>query len=102
MLNVKAGNLAIQIKSVAGNEGIIVEVVKFLGDGIQYINGQPWGYYGAENLWHIRNTRPVKSRLGKMVIDGAVPDAWLRPVSGLPDVDEEETERDNQKEKENV
>ncbi len=102
MLNVKAGNLAIQIKSVAGNEGIIVEVVKFLGDGIQYINGQPWGYYGAENLWYIRNTRPVKSRLGKMVIDGAVPDAWLRPVSGLPDVDEEETERDNEKEKENV
>jgi hypothetical protein len=87
-MNVKPGDLAIQIKSVAGNEGNIVEVIKFLGDGHQYINGQPWDYYGSENLWHIRNTRPVKSNLGKMVIDGAIPDAWLRPISGLPDAEE--------------
>ncbi|NKI68939.1 hypothetical protein GN109_05860 [Collimonas pratensis] len=88
-MNVKQGDLAIQIRSDAGNEGHIWEVISFLGASPRI---GIWRFgYGDLPTWFVRSTRPVMSDAGAMLTEGAIPDAWLRSVSGLPI--EEETKQ---------
>lgn len=77
-MNVKPGDLAIVIKSDHHPQliGLIVEVVKFLGEG--------------RNRWGCVVKKPVKIRdLFTGEVGGtfrlSIPDAHLLPVSGLPD-----------------
>ena len=87
-MNVKQGDLAIQIKSIAGNEGAIVKVIEPYND--ETFDGLRW-CVGAGFKWLCEFTRPVKSDMGITYKIAPVPDAWLRPISGLPM--EEETEQ---------
>lgn len=84
-MNVKPGDLAIQIKSVAGNEGAICEIIGPMGI-TPIFNGSIWnkdsGFY-----WFVKWIRPQKTNLGSIYSSGPCPDAWLRPVSGLPDTE---------------
>lgn len=82
-MNVKEGDLAIQIKSAAGNEGRIVTVGKFLGNH-KFYNG-PY-----ENCWFVKfqSLANTRSRLGlteNATDSGIIPDSWLKPISGLPE-----------------
>lgn len=85
-MNVKPGDLAIQIKSFAGNEGIIVCIVSFIGDIYDIECGT------LKDVWCVDNQRPVKTIDGSMSMSGLVPDAYLRPISGLPLQEDEHTE----------
>lgn len=80
-MNVKQGDMAIVIKSRMYPEtlGLIVEVTKFLGED--------------DNLWGCVTQRPVRIK-DKFTGEWgkthrlAIPDAHLRPISGLPDEDD--------------
>lgn len=85
-MNVKVGDLAIMIKSARYPQhiGMIVEVVKFLGE--------------SDNLWGCHTSKPLMTRdkfTGEMGGSHkfAIPDANLRPVSGLDDPDSEVTDK---------
>lgn len=84
-MNVKPGDLAIMIKSVSQPElvGLIVNVVEFLDQG--------------NNRWGCTVARPVTIRDVFTGLRGStcrlsIPDAHLRPVSGLPDNDSDDTD----------
>jgi hypothetical protein len=86
-MNVKTGDLAIQIKSLCGNEGKICKVLRYLGE-IEYMGG-----FKAIS-WDVEYPRPVKNTIGMLVKSCPIPDSHLRPISGLPD-DEEIKEENN-------
>jgi len=87
-MNVKQGDLAIIIKSLAGNEGRIVSVVKFLGAGQGL-----YGFPGVPSpVWIVTSISPIRNIGGWLAPSGVVPDAWLRPVSGLKEVETEYVE----------
>lgn len=101
-MNVKKGDLAIIIKSFAGNEGKIVEVVEFLGSDPKF-KGMQFGD-GLGSCWLVRSdkqTLNIGASFPKLHMDEQVgvtselpiPDAWLRPVSGLPDRDDITTDQ---------
>lgn len=93
-MNVSKGDLAVTIKSLAGNEGRIVEVLAQLGEK-PFHGGFFWlAEYGP--CWLVRFSRPVRDTHGDVLTEGPYPDAWLRKVSGLPDVDVTETEQDKE------
>lgn len=86
-MNVKPGDLAIVVKSTCGNEGKIVFVESYIGRH-KFWNGH------RENVWLCRFSGPRRHRLSDLEMDvvlitdsepSRIPDAWLRPVSGLPD-----------------
>ncbi|MBR8147051.1 hypothetical protein [Burkholderia vietnamiensis] len=91
-MNCKPGDLAIIVKAMCPeNVGRIVVVLP----------QSEMGVFGLE--WNTQGRGPVmkQSRLTGLIVgseianDGWVPDAWLRPVSGLPitdDVEDEVTE----------
>lgn len=81
-MNVKPGDLAIQIKSLAGNYGAIVEIIEWIGTSY-FISG-----HVLQNCWLAKYSHPVRDLSGEYVEDGFIPDHWLRPISGLP-LDEE-------------
>jgi hypothetical protein len=82
-MNVKQGDLAIIIKSLAGNEGRIVSVVEFLGTDQGFC-----GFPAVPSpLWMVDSFLPIRNVGGWLAPSGVVPDAWLRPVSGLPEVE---------------
>ena len=94
-MNVKPGMLAILTKSGSGNVGKVVEVISPLGIAPFYK-----GYYWNNNdgfCWLVRFPRRAKALLGgESYLECPCPDAWLRPVSGLPD--EQHTEEHNKQE----
>lgn len=84
-MNCKPGDLAIMIRTLLPeNIGKIVEVLEPLGDDA-----------GLGFRWKVKILSPCRTM---SVIDfqsisygmttGGVPDAWLRPVSGLPITDD--------------
>lgn len=90
-MNVKPGDLAILIKSQADNYGKICKIleqsnVTHLFDGISYVEVN-------ELCWLVEFPDPVKLTTGCISKITNVRDAWLRPVSGLPD--EQHTEEEN-------
>lgn len=83
-MNVKAGQKAIIIKSFVGNEGKIVEVLEYLGENPVYGAGRPWNT-GDGPCWLIQGFENMTNTLGKVFSKAPIPDAWLRPVSDIPD-----------------
>lgn len=76
-MNCKKGDLAIVVRSVAGNEGKIVRCVEFLGDSL-FVGGKTYAAWSID--------RKLPGILGGM-IDRA-PDAWLRPIRDNDQEDE--------------
>lgn len=90
-MNVKQGDLAIIVKSMAGNEGKVCKVLKFSG-----IRG--YGDHGGmadfvEQSWLCEFPRPIKFAHKGWIPSAVanVPDAWLRPISGIPDEESTDT-----------
>jgi hypothetical protein len=77
-VNVKAGDLAILIKSAANNEGKVCKVIRFVGNYI-FKEGD-----SCNDTWIVEFPRPVAAMDGSVYLDGYISDAWLRPISGLP------------------
>ena len=74
-MNCKQGDLAIVVKSRAGNEGKILKCIKFVG--------RVPGWCG-EDRWEV-DVR-LRSRLGGVCI--TFRDAWLRPIRPSDEPDE--------------
>ena len=81
-MHVKAGDLAIQIISHAGNDGKIVKVLRFVGE-YHYSDGCI-----DHDAWECDYGMPVCGAGGDIKQIRYISDAWLRPVSGLPMEDE--------------
>ncbi len=88
-MNVKPGDLAIIIKSIAGNEGKIVKVLYGMGINPEYA-GYTW-CFGSGYCWMCELSSPGKDIHGNLFSQFPIPDSRLRPISGLPM--EEETEQ---------
>lgn len=88
-MNVKQGDLAIQYISSCGNQGVILSVKGYLGE-IEYLCGNI-----HKDVWMVEYQTPTPNSWDNTLnIYGFVPDAWLKPVSGLPmdeDTKQEET-----------
>lgn len=84
-MNVKPGDLAIQIKSIKNNDGRVVKIIEFLG-GITY-----WEGFEPDN-WLCEVNDQIQRHPKYSPGLAAIPDAWLRPVSGLPLQEDEHTE----------
>jgi hypothetical protein len=80
-MNCKPGDLAVLIRSaIPENVGIIVEVVEWMG--------HVWSNDSITN-WRVRPVGgPRQTTIGSLQQEGAAPDEWLRPVSGLPDTED--------------
>lgn len=91
-MNVKPGDMAIVVKSATGkNQGRIVEVISPLGES-PWHNGYCWNP-GDGFCWLVKFQSEVMALRPGRYLFAPVPDAWLRPVSGLED--EQHTEEDN-------
>jgi hypothetical protein len=84
-MNCKTGDLAIVIhqSEAAPNVGRIVEVIEWAGE-----RGT-----GRWPCWVVKATSPMNAfkpltNEPTKSLEGIIPDAWLRPISGLP-LDEE-------------
>lgn len=92
-LRCRQGDLALVIKSAAGNEGAIVRVGKFLGESPLY-RTIPW-FAGEGPCWLVTFAHPansINSKTGKRLqpfAEGPFPDAWLQPIRGNPKTTEE-------------
>lgn len=87
-MNVKPGDLAIIIKSDFGNEGSIVEVLR------PHMRVSSIGPMWVVQVMRDTPCVNMDTGLALVIKAGAIAacdDAWLRPVSGLPDADENET-----------
>jgi len=83
-LRCKVGMQVLQIKSGAGNEGSIGEVIELLGNDPVYLGAQWCKGYGA--CWLVQFPRIHKIYGGPCppVTACPVPDAWLMPMDGMP------------------
>ncbi len=79
-MNVKLGDLAIVILP-SQPAGIIGKVIRFVGEVGDTSKSYP-------NCWCVQFPRAYRTNNGQMTNEPYVPDAWLRPVSGLPMQDE--------------
>lgn len=84
-MNCKPGDLAIVIRAPGAPENIgrVVKVIDALGE--------VRGYF----CWNVASDSPVavfNNGVKSMKAQGGIPDAWLRPVSGLPITDDVEDE----------
>lgn len=82
-MNVKAGQMAYIVKSLLGNEGVVVEVVCLC-----HLRTDLFG----EPTWLCRSSSPRMTSDGEMVIEAGVRDRHLRPISGVPVHDEQHDE----------
>lgn len=81
-MNVKPGDLAI-VCGPTRYTGHIVEVINIWDGGpIDGVNM----LITEGNIWVCRMMRAIDYR-GSIMFYGPFPDAWLRPVSGLPDAE---------------
>ena len=92
-LNCKQGDLAIIVKSAAGNEGKIVRCVEYMGvlSHVTDTNGEIWRYrYAPRPVWRIDRTITFRNPFGfgDDAQVGYCSDDVLRPLRG--DVDDEE------------
>lgn len=87
-MNCKPGDLAIQIKSYAGNEGQIVFIEKYIG-AVNFVNLK----FTVNDCWHVKYQCKTPDFIGQFSEFGSVPDSWLRPVSGLPDTEDTDIEQ---------
>ncbi len=81
-MNVKQGDLAIQIKSLNGNDGAIVKIIQYLGVHPEYM-GYLW-HKNRGGCWLVEYQKMGKAKGGLVNKFLPTPDSWLRPVSGLP------------------
>ena len=100
-MNVKAGDMAIVIKSGAGNEGKIVMVAGLAGDNPIDKFGRIT-CEGCGPCWLVTCESGIKTlsiRPGAIAVsrEGFIPDSWLRPISGIPDTEEENKEKELEK-----
>jgi hypothetical protein len=90
-LNCKPGDLAIVMYSETGlNLGKIVEVIKLLGETPEF-DGQFWNIDDGPSWLVEAKGSPILCSVGPPLSVVPIPDAWLRPISGVP-VDEEITD----------
>lgn len=82
-MNCKPGDLAYIVQSDAGNEGVVVEVIR-LCDERTRIHGEP--------TWLCRTSTPRITNMGFPDTESGVQDRRLRPISGVPVHDEEHDE----------
>lgn len=87
-MNVKAGQKAIIVKSEAGNEGKVVEVLEYLGENPFY-GGYVWNI-GIGPCWLISSGNKMLNNIGYLQNKGPIADAWLRPVSDIPRLEYED------------
>lgn len=97
-MNVKAGQKVIQIKSVAGNTGSLHTVIEFLGIEPTFDNAI-WYEDSDGPCWLCESFSQLPTLNGPATTIAPIPDAWLRPVSDIPD---EEYEIEQSKLLENV
>lgn len=83
-MNVKQGDLAIQIKSSAGNEGKVVRVLSFVG-AKPFYEGFTWYKSIDDVCWLVDYGAKTPCSRSEPNQIAPVPDSWLRPISGLPD-----------------
>lgn len=85
-MNCKPGDLAIFVKSSAGNVGAIVEVIRPLGYSPVF-DGATWS--DGRFCWLVRSIgAPLKSRLGPVYVESPAPDDYLRPIRDTDGEDE--------------
>lgn len=78
-MNCKPGDIAIVIKSAAGNEGKIVEVLSPLGE--DPVIGRTMWCEGEGFCWLVRSSgSPIKTSRGRIFGEAPIPDARLRPI----------------------
>lgn len=79
-MNVKQGDLAILTNSmVPENIGRIVRVLEFVGAEV------PGWCLNRSDYWAVEMAGgKALDHIGRLSTWGYVPDAWLKPVSGLP------------------
>lgn len=77
-MNCKQGDLAIVIRSVAGNEGKIVRCLQFLGS----VPG-----FGRNDYWLIDREMPTKLGASAPIAS----DGWIRPINNPGDDAVDET-----------
>lgn len=82
-MNCKPGDLAITTYSeLDGNSGRVVRVI------------EAHGMYKGLFRWLIESVgSPMNSRGGSMCMEGHFPDAYLRPISGIPDTETTDAEQ---------
>lgn len=76
-MNCKQGDLAVLVKSLAGNEGVVVRCIKYVGF-IEWLVGPPG------HAWLIDRYLPVYGG-GK---SNRAPDSYLRPIRDSDKTDE--------------
>ena len=97
-MNVKAGDLAIIIKSANPiNLGKIVKVIRGYGISptengrVEY--GIGWANHPGLNLWVIEASTEIISENNKYTFTKLpFPDKWLKPISGIPELENIESE----------
>lgn len=82
MLNCKQGDLAIVVKSTAGNEGKIVRCVGLHDSETHDLDG--WPTYNSGPRWII--DRPLSGAIGRLIY--TCPDRFLRPIRDSDGEDE--------------
>ena len=80
-MNCKPGDLAIVIRATTSARGKIVEVIERADD----VDGLPAWLVRFQGAAVVRNKESGAMTLG---CDADCPDAWLRPISGVPVLDE--------------
>jgi hypothetical protein len=79
-MNVKTGDLAIVTKSWANNEGLIVTVGEF--------RPNKFSHGPTADAWLCSWQRPVLNAAGKLVTSSPIHDCYLKPISGLPELED--------------
>lgn len=86
-MNCKQGDLAIVVRSKAGNEGRIVRCVRWAG-----VSVDERLVFHADGLWEVSPPLTWENPFGDTIELPVFPDAYLRPIRG--DLLDEETERE--------
>ena len=80
-MNCKPGDLAVYVRSSAGNEGRIVEVVRPLGINPVW-GGHRWVARDTSNFfWLVRSQgTPLRDTVGRFFDECPAADSYLRPI----------------------
>jgi hypothetical protein len=90
-MNCKPGDLAVIVRSMAGNEGVVVSIVGPAHEELPGFLGCLSRIPECGHLWHCRATRPIPADIGTSDSEFAFPDAWLRPIRDPGDDATDET-----------
>ena len=100
-MNCKQGDLAIVVRSEAGNAGKIVECVQMMGDASVVHDGFWWGKAGQGPMWLVQakgtGLMAVEQQTGRLYGPTTVrpfPDSSLRPLRGLDETEDVNTGQD--------